>query len=193
MINAQIFFVKTGSLKSRPDLCWQLPLQRFHSDLRGYIEMASPYVCVLLKKQVLGMGCQLQGIKSNLHVLNSVKLSFVETRCMFSCVCVLLIQCPALCWTMPLQRIWQRSEKREKMIGQCFQYFCIGVFLIISCFTYDQLFVGRCHFKDFWSEGSRKRDRESEAFIFCVKCVWSQCQREEKSTFWWKLNGFWAC
>ena len=54
---------------------------------------------------------------------------------MFSCVCVLLIQCAALCWTMPLQMIRQRSEEREKMIGQSFQYFCIRVFLIKSCFT----------------------------------------------------------
>ena len=98
---------------------------------------------------------------------------------MFSCVRVLLTQCPALCWTMPLQRIWQRYEKREKMIGQCFQYFCIGVFLIISCFTYDQLFVGRCHFKDFWSEGSRKRGREWGFHLLCQVRLESMSKRGE--------------
>ena len=53
------------------------------------------------------------------------------------------------------------------MIGQCFQYFCIGVFLIISCFTYDQLFVGRCHFKE--RERVRLSSLVSSAFGVNVK------------------------
>ena len=70
-----------------------------------------------------------------------------------------------------LTKIWGEGENDWSV----FSIF----YLIISCFTYDQHFVGRCHFKDFWSEGSRKRGREWGFHLLCQVRSESMSKRGE--------------
>ena len=112
--------------------------------------------------------------------IQSARAQFGRTQFCWDTLYVFLCLCPT--HSMPcsllddatskdLTKIWGEGENDWSV----FSIF----YLIISCFTYDQLFVGRCHFKDFWSEGSRKRGREWGFHLLCQVRLESMSKRGE--------------
>ena len=133
------------------------------------------------------------GDKIQSALLNSVKLLFFRRTVCFLVFVDYLFNALLFVGRCHFTGFDKDLRRGRKWLVSVFNTYVFVYFWLQVALLHNQLFVGRCHFKYFWSEGSRERERVSEAFIFCFKCVWSQCQREEKSTFWWELNGFWGC